>query len=367
MKVLGATELKSNVLDKDLCIGCGACIELCPYFQTYRGKTAQLFSCDLKEGRCFAFCPKIEVDLDELSRHYFGKPYAIDPVGTYITIKKAKAGKSAPSGSFQCGGTVSALISYALSKGIIDSAILTGRDDLLPVPEIVTDSSKVTSYGTSKYSAAPTLAALNRAVKEGYQKIGFVGTPCQVTATAQMRLNPTGVEDFIDPVSLVIGLFCTWSLDFRVFSEFIAEYAKPEEITKIDIPPPPAEIMEVFTGNGKIEIPLSVVRDTVPNSCDYCIDMTSEFSDISVGVLEGISDVNTLITRTERGQKLVDEAVSAGYLEIEDIPDENREHLMEASLNKKKRALKRLQEEGLLNTEEEDKCAIFRINDDTLK
>jgi coenzyme F420 hydrogenase subunit beta len=367
MKVLGATELELGVLSKDLCIGCGACIELCPYFQTFRGKTAQLFACTVEKGRCFAYCPKIEVNLDDLSQHYFGKPYEFEPIGVYRDIKKSKAGKSAPEGGFQCGGTVSALMSFALSKGYLDAAILTDKEELLPVPRIVTDSEAVTSYASSKYTAAPTLSALNRAIKEDYKNIGVVGTPCQVLSIAQLRLNPTEIPDFSDPVKFVMGLFCTWSLDYRAFSSFITRYAEIDEITKIDIPPPPAEVMEIYTGNGKIEIPLSEIRENIPNSCDYCIDMTSEFSDISVGVLEGVSDMNTLIIRTERGQKLVNDAVTAGYLEIDDMPEENKEHLFEASGNKKKRALKRLQEEGLLNTEEEGKCATFRVNDKIIK
>ncbi len=367
MKVLGATELESGVLSKDFCIGCGACIELCPYFKTFQGKTAQLFPCTIEKGRCFAYCPKIEVDLDELSQRYFGKPYEMEPIGAYLDIKKSKAGKSAPEGSFQCGGTVSSLISFALSKGYLDAAILTDKDELLPVPQIVTDPKAVVNYASSKYTAAPTLSELNKAMKEGYKNIGVVATPCQVLSIAQLRLNPTEIPDFIDPVKLVIGLFCTWSLDYRAFNSFITRYAKIDEIKKIDIPPPPAEVMEIHKGNGKIEIPLAEVRENIPNSCDYCIDMTSEFSDISVGVLEGISDMNTLVIRTERGQKLVQEAVEAGYIEIDDMPEENREHLFEASGNKKKRALKRLQDEGLLNTEEEGKCATFRVNDNLIK
>ena len=58
MHVFGSSELIEDVLNKDLCIGCGACVELCPYFKNHKGKTAMLFGCTLSQGRCFAFCPK---------------------------------------------------------------------------------------------------------------------------------------------------------------------------------------------------------------------------------------------------------------------------------------------------------------------
>lgn len=360
MKILGSKELKEKVIGKDLCIGCGACINLCPYFGSYKGKTAMLFPCTLEQGRCFAYCPKVEVDLDELSRQTFGRPYDGGPLGHYRMIKASKAGPEVHGGAFQSGGTVSALISFALKKGYLDSAVLTGREGILPVPKLVTDPGEVFKYAGSKYTAAPTLAALNQAVREGYSRIGLVGTPCQVMAAAMLRTNPLNAEDFSDPIALVLGLFCTWSLDFRLFEPYISEVADLDRITKVDIPPPPAEIMEIYTDNGKIEAPLDEIRPIVSESCSYCPDMTSEFSDVSAGVMEGRPDMNTLIVRTERGQKLVEEAVNEGFLVIEDMPAENLEHLTWAAGNKKKRAVVKASEEGLMNTADEE-LSIFRM------
>ena len=39
MHVFGSSELIEDVLNKDLCIWCGACVELCPYFKNYKGKS----------------------------------------------------------------------------------------------------------------------------------------------------------------------------------------------------------------------------------------------------------------------------------------------------------------------------------------
>jgi coenzyme F420 hydrogenase subunit beta len=74
-KIKGQNELQEMVLNTGLCTGCGACIDLCPYLRSYRGKTAILFPCTLTQGKCFAFCPKVEVDLDKLSQ---GIPH-LDP------------------------------------------------------------------------------------------------------------------------------------------------------------------------------------------------------------------------------------------------------------------------------------------------
>ncbi len=365
MKIFGPNELLEEVINKNLCIGCGACIHLCPYFRSYKGKTAMLFPCTLEEGRCFAYCPKIEVNLDELSQQYFGRYYEGGPLGNYLSIHTAKAGPKVEKASFQAGGTVSALMSFALAKGHIDAAVLTDKEGILPVPRVITDADEVLQCSSSKYSASPTLSALNQAMTDEYKKIGVVATPCQVLSVAQMRMNPLEKEDFTDSVALVVGLFCTWAIDFRAFAPFISERVDITTITKVDIPPPPSEIMEVYMGEEKIEIPLNEIRELVPETCSYCIDMTSEFSDISVGVLEGRPDLNTLIIRTERGQKIVNESVKEGYLILHDIPEENLEHLMWAAGNKKKRAFVKAKEEGMINTEG-DKKSYLRLQSKTV-
>jgi coenzyme F420 hydrogenase subunit beta len=365
MKIFGPNELLEAVINKNLCIGCGACIHLCPYFRSYKGKTAMLFPCTLEEGRCFAYCPKIEVDLDELSQQYFGRSYEEGPLGNYLSIHTAQAGPKVKKASFQAGGTVSALMSFALAKGYIDAAVLTDKEGILPVPRVITDADEVLQCASSKYSASPTLSALNQAMTDEYTKIGVVATPCQVLSVAQMRMNPLEKEDFVDSVALVVGLFCTWAIDFRTFAPFISKRVDITTITKVDIPPPPSEIMEVYMGEEKIEIPLNEIRELVPETCSYCIDMTSEFSDISVGVLEGRPDMNTLIIRTDRGQKIVNEAVQEGYLVIEDVPEENLEHLMWAAGNKKKRAFAKAKEEGMINAEE-DKKSYLRLQPKTV-
>ena len=74
-------------------------------------------------------------------------------------------------------------------------------------------------------------------------------------------------------------------------------------------------------------------------TCAYCLDMTSEFADISVGSVEGIEGWNTVIVRTDAGAELMEMAKAKEKLETDTIPPQNLAHLKEASLLKKKRAL----------------------------
>lgn len=366
MNILGSNELITDVFEKNLCIGCGACVSLCPYFKSYNGKTAMLFPCTQPQGRCFAYCPKVEVDLDEVSRQIFGTSYSMEPIGSFRAVKVSRAGKKVKELLFQAGGTVSGLMMHALKNKKIDAAVLTGRDGLLAVPAIVTDPAEVIKFATSKYTSAPTLAAFNQAVHDGYVKIGVVATPCQVLALAQMRCNPLNEKDFSDATALVVGLFCTWALDYRQLLSALAGRVDVNSIKKFDIPPPPSDIMEIITDQGRIEIPLRDIRKSIPNSCDYCFDMTAEFADVSVGVLEGRGDRNTIIIRTERGEEMVNAAAKDGYLDLENYPEKNLGHLSIAAGNKKKRALSKARGDGMINTCHNGRRALIRIEKDTV-
>ncbi len=365
MVLAGSKELVSSVIKNNLCTGCGACVSLCPYFKSHNGKTVMLFQCSREKGRCFAHCPRAEVDLDAMSRFMFGSEYGTGPMGNYIAVRSSGAGAAAGLSHFQTGGTISALLMFALNNGYIDSAVLNARDGARGRAAIVTDAQGVASHAGTGYSASPVVAGFNEAVSSGYKKIGFVGTPCQVNAVTQMRANPMGAEGFSDPSAMVFGLFCTWALDTMSFEKILKGKTDIASIKRYDIPPPPAEVMKVQSASGSVDIPLSEIRTAVHASCSYCHDMTAEFADISAGVYEGREKLNILVTRTPRGEELVKAAISAGYLQAETLTAEDVSPLASASMNKKKRALAKIAGEQLINREEG--ISLLRMNSETLK
>jgi coenzyme F420 hydrogenase subunit beta len=358
MQIFGSNELLEDVHNRDLCIGCGACVDLCPYFKNFKGKTSQLFPCTLEQGRCYAYCPKAEVDLNELTRKTRGMDYDGSPLGSYRSVLAVRAGDKMPKGDVQGGGTVTALMTFAMRNGLIDAATLTDRQALTPVARLVTDWKKIGGYATSKFMAAPTLSALNLAVREGYRRIGVVGTPCQMTAVAQMRSNPFSKEEHSVPVALTIGLFCNWSLDTRLLTNYLAEKLDIAGIRKMDIPPPPANTMVLETDSGRVEVTLSDIKPLIPHTCFICMDMTSEFADLAVGMFEGKPGWNTMIVRSDAGAQIVDQAHKEGYIETADFPDENLKHLSKAAADKKDRSLRTLIRRELINNENGQRAAV---------
>jgi coenzyme F420 hydrogenase subunit beta len=357
-QLFGSNELIEDVHQRDLCIGCGACVDICPYFKNYKGKTSQLFPCTLEQGRCYAYCPKAEVDLNELTRQTRGVEYDGSPLGSYRTVLAARAGDKMPPGEVQGGGTVTALMTFAMQTGVIDAAALTDRQALTPVARLVTDWKDIGRYATSKFMAAPTLSALNMAASQGYRRIGVVGTPCQMTAVAQMCSNPLAKPEHVVPVSLSIGLFCNWSLDTRRLAAQLSEKLDLDGIRKMDIPPPPANTMVLETAGERVEIGLSDIKPLIPHTCFICMDMTSEFADIAVGMFEGKPGWNTLIVRSDTGAQIVDRARNAGFIETADFPDTSLKHLSKAAADKKDRSLRTLLRRELINNENGQRAAV---------
>ncbi|MCP4668360.1 MAG: hypothetical protein GY849_18605, partial [Deltaproteobacteria bacterium] len=305
----GLEALEKKVFSKGLCAACGACVSLCPYLGSRQGRVVKLDTCDLDQGRCFAYCPRTEVDPEEIHRKLFGDDDQDIRMGPVRRIIMARARDPIWAQKVQNGGVVSALTDFAMGKGIIQAALLTGRNEnLLPRGCIAVNREDILACAGSGYASGPTLEALNRGPWQGDERIGIVGLPCQVLALAKMRTSSLERRTPIDRVDLVIGLFCTWAFDYEAFMAFLGKRFEDRTIQKMDITPPPERVLKVTAGNELYDIPLDDVRSLIRPSCHVCLDMTSEFSDISVGTVEGKEGWNTVLVRTAMGDELMSRA-----------------------------------------------------------
>jgi coenzyme F420 hydrogenase subunit beta len=86
--------------------------------------------------------------------------------------------------------------------------------------------------------------------------------------------------------------------------------------------------------------------------------MTAEFADLAAGMFEGRTGWNTLIVRSEAGEKIVEQARNEGFIETEDFPAENLRHLSKAAADKKERSLRTLLRRGLVNNQGPERAAV---------
>jgi len=357
--VKGPKDLQKNILSKGLCAACGACTNLCPYIDMVRGRAVLIEPCGLSEGKCYDFCPRSYIDVPSLDKSIFGSYRKDLAIGSNISITKARAKDGEIRSVAQYGGAVSALMVYALETGEIDAAVLAkSQDKISAEPTIAKDEKEVLECAGSKYIVCPTVEEVLEAIKQGIGKIGVVGTPCQVTAVRKMQTS--NFETGADRVSLIIGLFCTWAVSPDAYN-YIRDLVGSANVVKLDVPPPPANIFVVQTEAKKIEVPLDEVRKFILPSCNICFDMTNEFADISVGTVEGQEDWNTVIVRTKKGEKFLQSAIDAGVIETEPLEKERFDHLCEASLTRKRRALTEMEAQKMayLTIREEDRSKII--------
>lgn len=343
----GLKALEGQVLEEDLCVGCGACASLCPYLRSWQGRIVKLHDCDLTEGRCFDYCPRTEVDINRLYQAVFHEEYRGLDIGPMRLVVAARAADPDLRSRGQAGGVVSALMDLALREGFAHAAILTERRaNLLPEGRIVRDPGEILTLAGSGYVAGPTLEAFNTGSFEKEECIALVGLPCQVTALTKMRVSKMDRRPPVDQVVMVIGLFCTWALSYGPFIHYLNNRVGDARVRKMDITPPPERLVNVTTDSETFHIPVDEIRPFIRSGCGVCVDMTAELADLSVGMVEGRPGWNTIIVRTQAGEDLFVRAEGKGILETGPLHEGYLTHLREASRLKKLRAFNALKERG---------------------
>jgi len=353
--ITGPERLKSEVMGKGLCAGCGACVGLCPYIYAAGEKIAMVHSCGLEEGNCHMVCPRLDLNPAGMDIRTFGKHRSDHIIGENRGIYFARAKDPNTSKAGQYGGVVSALAIFLLETKKVEAAVLAGSGSEYTEPVLAKTSGEVLQCAGSKYSACPSLIKLSEGLRSGLKKLAVTGRPCQIAAlrkTEQLCVNKSLRCISADNVEFfAIGLFCFWSLTPE-FCAAIREKSAGEAVTRYDIPPNQG-LIATLEGGSKVEIPLEEARRYIRGACLDCFDPTAEYADLSVGSTEHDTDWNTLIVRSDRGESLIREALDAGAIEIKPYPPEILSNLYNAVRNKKSRVLENLKPTGYLSLSDE--------------
>jgi len=340
--------LKKYVLEEGLCTGCGACVGLCPYQVIYHDRTVQLHHCDLEDGKCYAFCPRTTTDLAALRALLFEPDDLTPEIGAVKCYYFSQAVDPELRKIAQHGATVTVLMELALAEGLIDSAIVSSRNqEFMQNGAIVNDKVTLRKKAGSKFTVSPTIAVFNQLVTEDKGNIGVVATPCQALALAKMKLVKEDTAK-IDQLKLVVGLYCGWTLSAEKYTKLLLQNdIDLESITGMDVPAG-KNVLELYTNNDVKSVPFDDVQNCIREACHYCLDSTAEYADVSVGSArfagnwEEMCHWNQLIVRTEKGREFVELAVKRGVLEVREAPAESLKELKNASVKKKKEALKNI-------------------------
>ena len=162
-------------------------------------------------------------------------------------------------------------------------------------------------------------------------KTAMVGTPCQILAAT--KINKYSDITGGSPIDLKIGLFCMENYSYKYLKKFLKE----NNIKMYDVKEFRIEKGKfiVYKNDGTtFSIPVAETKVFSRKNCNICTDYTADLSDISVGSVGSPKGYSTIIVRSKKGKKIVEDCVKKGLFTIEPISDKGLK-LLERIANKK--------------------------------
>jgi len=243
-------------------------------------------------------------------------------LGNYKTAVCARAADADILKCSQDGGVVTELFTYALENGIIDGAIVAGPGDapFKPEPVVATTKAELLAARGTRYTISPNMSLIKEATRSyGLDKVGIVGTPCQMQALRKAQLYPIGMRKVPDKIALAIGIFCMENFPYQGLEAIVEDHCntKMESAVKMDIG---KGKFTVYTERGAVtQIPLGATHKYEQPGCHVCLDYVANMADVSTGSVGTPDGWSTVFVRTKKGEDVWSKAVAAGYFETKDI------------------------------------------------
>jgi len=340
-ELIAFNDLEEKIIKPGFCTFCAACEAACPV-HAIKVKDNEIHHDDCSNfldqcSVCYDVCPHTESLIFEAMSFVKDAPNVREAIGPYIKLMLSQSVDSRLREASHSGGVVTALLTYAMDKGLIDSAIVSEVSPQSPLklkPLICLVPDSCLSAVDSKFSPSTVVQAFGDAVHGyGKKRIAFVGLPHQILAIRKLE---AWQHKIVESLTLTIGLFCLWNFSLDRLLKYLKEsfQVKASDIERITL----TETYNVYTRKRVVRISTKDVLSHVLDACKMCMDYTSELSDISVGDAPPLKRWSIVIIRTKKGESLFNSAVKDGVLrtmEIEEVPDVFTNLLAMASHKKK--------------------------------
>jgi coenzyme F420 hydrogenase subunit beta len=335
-----ATFLKDQVVDKGICVGCGACVALLggkmtvsndgvfPVFSHIESKIDYA-------REAYLACPGIGIHYPSLYRYHYGKLPDSWLLGEVIKTRVGHSSDNVVRENGASGGVISQTLSYLLENNYIDVAIVVKQGALKADEANVVfakSSHDIFDSAQSVYTPTSTLDILSML----QPKLKYAITCLPEQAAAIRVLQSQGYKP-AEQVEYILGPYTGTALQ----SEAIRCLLRSNKIKNDD------EIislkwragawpgyLEIKTKSGKVVrskkvyynflIPFFVTQTSLQS-----MDFANEFSDLSVGdawspEYEKLGvGFSVITTRSKKMESIVKEMINDGCLSAEDI-DKNK-------------------------------------------
>ena len=262
-------------------------------------------------------------------------------LGKYKTCVSARSTDKEVLKHAQDGGIVTSLFGYALDAGIIDGAIVAATKEFAhkhpekamrdnsnmefhepwrPIPVIVTSKADLLAAAGTKYNISPNVSMIKEATRSfGLDKVGIVGTPCQMQAIRKLQLYPIGARDVGASIALAVGIFCMENFPYQSILQLVEDHAamKLEAVKKMEIG---KGKFWVYGKRGQVvQLPLKVTHKYEQPGCHVCLDYVANLGDISTGSVGSPDGWSTVFVRSKIGEAVWAKAMADGVFETQPI------------------------------------------------
>lgn len=325
-----------SIVLQDLCVGCGTCYSVC-LLEAITLTKSDIFKpvVDAERcnncGLCEIACPGVHVDYKLFATKLSKKVRHSFLVGRYTNTYLGNAKNHYLRFMGSSGGVATAILSYALEKGIINGALVVASRGLNPEIIVAKSPEELEQAMGSKYIPVPLNAGL-RSILSSEGHFAFVGLPCHLLGLNRMTLLYPALAK---KIVLKLGLFCGRGFDYHYVNFFLRGLGiSPTRVQNIRFRGhgwPGKVFIEYTSESGHKKVFLdsasfgkySGAYLFTPKRCIFCPDHTAELADISFGDapfdkirasrLQGIA---IIVTRTALGDKILSEAMQGGFIDV---------------------------------------------------
>jgi coenzyme F420 hydrogenase subunit beta len=326
-------DLEAKIIDTGECTVCGACVTACPdsHIKFIEDKpkrpkrTMDCVGCHTCYDACYMLRHNLIKDIESSIMGWGRK----ETIGLYRRIVAARARDPEIMRGCQDGGIVTTLLLHALDSGIIDGALVVGRDGWAPVACIARTRDEIIQAAGTKYGVVPVLKELRAAVVDhGLSRICVVGSPCHMQSVRYLKYKGLPLAS---AVKLTVGLFCRENYEYSCTVEKIGvKGVDINQVDKLDV----SDEFNIYAGGKKLSLPITEVKSCVPRHCLVCQDFAAELADIAIGSGGSAEGWSTVIIRTEQGEsvfsgmeakRLIDTREIGDIVEVEEIASRKKE------------------------------------------
>ncbi len=338
---LPVIENVEDVAQRQLCCGCGACAYVSPgtiemidslgHGRRPRFKSPRRTTVD--DQAALRVCPGLGLE------HTFDRSHTdlirelVAGWGPVLEVWEGHATDEAIRFAGSSGGAASALALACIERGGMHGVLhIKARSDAPYLNHTVlsTTRQEILSATGSRYAPASPCDGL-QLIEDAPSPCVFIGKPCDVAAVGKAtQVRPALAKK----VGVTIAFFCAGTPTTNATLELLRQMGVDDPSQVVDLRYrgngwPGEATVTLRTGNGIQTRSLSyeeswgeILTNDKQWRCHVCADHTGEFADIAVGdpwyrrAEPGEDGRSLVLVRTERGRRILREAMDARYLAL---------------------------------------------------